>query len=139
MIQETLTIKGYIWLYSRPASGLPAEEGEWTLEYETPNLVTSAGKILVARLLADESGQDTGITHCEVGTDDTYSGQEYDSAGQEEWRAEQRRRALPANGEVHGSGAGAGGNNPGEDYDDDGASGGGCTQPGEPRERSPRR
>ena len=61
----------------------------------------------------------------EIGTDDTYSGQEYDSVGQAEWRAEQERHSLPASGEVHGSGAGAGGGNPGEDYDSDSAAGDG--------------
>ena len=48
-----------------------------------------------------------------IGTDDTYSGQEYDSAGQAEWRAEQLRHVLPADGAVHGSGAGIGGGKPG--------------------------
>jgi hypothetical protein len=66
----------------------------------------------------------------EIGTDGTYSGQEYDSASQAEWREEQRRHALPANGEVHGSGAGAGGGNPGEDYDSDRAAGDGTLPTG---------
>jgi hypothetical protein len=61
----------------------------------------------------------------EIGTDDTYSGQEYDSAGQAEWRAEQSRHALPADGIVRGSGVGAGGGSPGEDYDSDSAGGDG--------------
>jgi len=61
----------------------------------------------------------------EIGSDDSYSGQEYDSAGQAEWRAEQKRHALPADGEVRGSGAGTGGGNPGEDYDSDSATGDG--------------
>ncbi|MDB5693946.1 MAG: hypothetical protein JWO81_3009 [Alphaproteobacteria bacterium] len=38
-------------------------------------------------------------------------------------------------GEVHGSGAGAGGNNPAEDYDDDPISGGGREPIGGPRPR----
>lgn len=50
-----------------------------------------------------------------IGTGGGYSGQEYDSAGQAEWRAEQQRHALPADGAVHGSGSGTGGGNPGED------------------------
>lgn len=54
-----------------------------------------------------------------IGTGSGYSGQEYDSAGQEQWRAEQERRNLPADGEVRGSGAGAGGGGPGEDFDVD--------------------
>lgn len=65
-----------------------------------------------------------------VGTDQTYSGQEYDSAGQAEWRAEQERHALPASGEVEGSGAGAGGGNPGEDFDSDAATGDGYPRTG---------
>jgi len=53
----------------------------------------------------------------EIGTGDGYSGQEYDSAGQAEWRAEQERRNASADGVVRGSGAGAAGGNPGEDFD----------------------
>jgi hypothetical protein len=41
----------------------------------------------------------------------------------------------PRTGEVHGSGAGAGGNNPAEDYDDDPISGGGREPVGGPRPR----
>ena len=55
----------------------------------------------------------------DVGTGDGYSGQEYDSAGQAQWRAGQQRQSLAQDGAVHGSGAGAGGGNPGEDYDAD--------------------
>jgi hypothetical protein len=66
----------------------------------------------------------------QVGTGEGYSGQEYDSAGQAEWRAEQARHQLPASGEVHGSGAGAGGGNPGEDYDSDSTAGDGYLQTG---------
>lgn len=36
-----------------------------------------------------------------------------------------QRPFIAGNGEVHGSGAGAGGGNPGEDYDDDAVAGGG--------------
>jgi hypothetical protein len=36
-----------------------------------------------------------------------------------------RRPFIADNGEVHGSGSGAGGGNPGEDFDDDPPSGGG--------------
>jgi hypothetical protein len=42
----------------------------------------------------------------------------------------------PRSGEVHGSGAGAGGNNPAEDYDDDPISGGGREPVGGPRPRT---
>ena len=51
---------------------------------------------------------------------------------------EKEERGRPASfdrrtGEVHGSGAGAGGNNPAEDYDDDPMSGGGREPVGGPR------
>ncbi|KQS04000.1 hypothetical protein ASG11_06830 [Sphingomonas sp. Leaf357] len=59
----------------------------------------------------------------DVGTGDGYSGQEYDSAGQSAWRAEQQRRNLPKNGGVAGSGIGAGGGQKGEDYDVDSPAG----------------
>ncbi|MDO7841935.1 hypothetical protein [Sphingomonas immobilis] len=52
-----------------------------------------------------------------IGTGSGYSGQEFDSAGQAAWRAGQQRRAVPADGKVSDSGAGAGGGNPGEDFD----------------------
>jgi hypothetical protein len=53
---------------------------------------------------------------------------------------ENEERGRPAGfdrgtGEVHGSGAGAGGNNPAEDYDDDPISGGGREPVGGPRPR----
>ena len=35
------------------------------------NLVVTSGKVLVARMLTEESGFDTGITYCDVGTDGT--------------------------------------------------------------------
>ena len=58
-----------------------------------------------------------------VGTGKGYSGHEYDSTAQSEWRAEQERRSLPGNGGVAGSGIGAGGGQVGEDYDVDSPSG----------------
>ncbi|WHU04369.1 hypothetical protein [Sphingomonas sp. NIBR02145] len=65
-----------------------------------------------------------------IGTGGGYSCQEYECAGQTEWRAEQQRRALPADGAVHGSGAGTGGGNPGEDYDPDSQNGSGYPRTG---------
>ncbi|MGN6376828.1 MAG: hypothetical protein ACTHMG_14930 [Sphingomonas sp.] len=41
-----------------------------------------------------------------VGTGDGYSGEEYDSAGQVEWRDEDRTKRVPPDGEVRGSGVG---------------------------------
>lgn len=35
------------------------------------NIITSAGKVLVARMLMDDSGFDTGLTYCEVGEGST--------------------------------------------------------------------
>ncbi|WP_260596665.1 hypothetical protein [Sphingomonas endolithica] len=58
-----------------------------------------------------------------VGTGGGYSGQEYDSEGQEAWRAEQDRRKGDPDGAVDGSGVGAGGG-PGEDFDSDAQAGG---------------
>jgi hypothetical protein len=61
-------------------------------------------------------------------------------------RAKQQRESDPigergshaavdrATGEVHGSGAGAGGNNPGEDYDGDSIAGGGVDPVGGPKD-----
>ncbi len=38
---------------------------------EVHNLIVTSGKVLVTRMLEDESGWDTGITFCDVGTDNT--------------------------------------------------------------------
>lgn len=72
---------------------------------------------------------DAGATK-DIGTGGGYSGQEYDSPGQAEWRKEQQRHALRADGEARGSGSGAGGGNPGEDYDSDSAAGDGYARTG---------
>jgi hypothetical protein len=53
---------------------------------------------------------------------------------------EREERGQPASfdrktGDVHGAGAGAGGNNPAEDYDEDPMSGGGRDPVGGPRPR----
>ncbi|WP_156363653.1 hypothetical protein [Sphingomonas sp. Leaf357] len=64
-----------------------------------------------------------------VGTGEGYSGQEFDSEGQAEWRKKEEHRNLPADGAVRGSGAGAGGGDPGEDYDV-GTPGGAAPGPG---------
>ena len=47
------------------------EDLGWVLEDETHNLIVDAGKVLVTRMLMEDSGFDTGITFCEVGTDNT--------------------------------------------------------------------
>ena len=46
-----------------------------------------------------------------VGTGDGYSGQEYDSEGQQEWRAADLAKQVSPDGLAHGSGA------PGEEID----------------------
>jgi len=45
--------------------------GEEVSREEVHNLVTTLGKELVTRMLEDESGRDTGLTFCDVGTDNT--------------------------------------------------------------------
>ncbi len=70
----------------------------------------------------------------DVGTGSGYSGQEYDSAGQAEWRAEQERKSLPPGSGVSGSGIGAGGGQAGEDYDPD--TPGGAEPDGQPSDQS---
>jgi hypothetical protein len=57
-----------------------------------------------------------------------YSGQEYDNAGQRQWRADQDDEVAP-DGEVRGSGVSAGGGNMKEEYDGDVATGGGERPP----------
>lgn len=75
-VAEYFPIPDNIFVYSRDRSTNPpvleawdlVSQG-WNLEQETRNLVVTSGKILVARLAADELNFDTGITFCEVGTD----------------------------------------------------------------------
>lgn len=66
--EETMPIHINVRWYSRSQSDLPPDQGEWVLEGETHNLIVTAGKVLVARMLMDDSGFDTGLTFCEVGT-----------------------------------------------------------------------
>ena len=66
--RETFIIKGRVTILSRPASQLPPGEGAWTVEQEIDNLVVDAGKVLMARMMAEDTGFDTGVTFCEVGT-----------------------------------------------------------------------
>ena len=69
-----LAIVGRVEVLIRPRSDRPAASGPWQLVYETPNLITTAGKVLVAKVLMDESGFDTGLTWIEVGTGSTTPG-----------------------------------------------------------------
>ena len=70
-LKEQLRITGHVRVYVRPRSKLPVQLGRWELAYSGPNLVVTAGKVLVAKMLMDESGFDTGLTHIEVGTGTT--------------------------------------------------------------------
>ena len=67
-VREQLRITGHVRVYVRPRSKLPKHLGRWELIHSGPNLVVTAGKILVAKMLMDESGFDTGLTYIEVGT-----------------------------------------------------------------------
>ena len=51
--------------------GSDPETGEELSREEVHNLIVTSGKVLLTRMLMDESGWDTGITYCEVGTDNT--------------------------------------------------------------------
>jgi hypothetical protein len=68
---DWLPIKGYVWAFTRPSSDLPPEAGLWTLRCETPNLIVTTGKVLVAGMLANEEDFKTGVTFGEVGTGTT--------------------------------------------------------------------
>ena len=71
MSMELMSVEINVRAYSRPKGLHPRDEGPWELESETHNLVVTSGKVLVARMLMEESGWDTGITYCDVGTDNT--------------------------------------------------------------------
>jgi hypothetical protein len=42
--------------------------GRWLQRVQGHNLVVTAGKVLVARMMMEESGFDTGLTYAEIGT-----------------------------------------------------------------------
>ena len=78
LVLDRLAIIGNVRVYSRRPSFLAVPEqnlawpfGDWKLECRADNLVVTAGKILVAKMLMDESGFDTGLTRIEVGTGTT--------------------------------------------------------------------
>lgn len=56
---------------------------------EGQNLIVSTGKALVGDMLIDESGYDTGLTYCAIGTDDTAP-----AAGDTTLGAEAARKAI---------------------------------------------
>ena len=56
---------------------------------EAPNLITNAGLNLLAQMLGEQSGYDTGITYCAIGTDSTTP-----VAGDTTLTAESARKAI---------------------------------------------
>lgn len=69
---EQMPINVNVQVYSRPRNEAPWDDlGRWDLEGEVHNLVVTSGKVLVARMLMEEAGFDTGITYCDVGTNNT--------------------------------------------------------------------
>ena len=65
---EQIRIAGRVQIFTRRRSKLHWRHGLWTLAAESPNLVVTAGKVHVAKMLGDVSGFDTGLTWIEVGT-----------------------------------------------------------------------
>ena len=68
VVREQIRITGKVRIYVRPRSKLPRHLGRWKLVHSGPNLVVTAGKVLVAKMLGGVSGFDTGLTYIEVGT-----------------------------------------------------------------------
>lgn len=69
--EDQVGIKGEVWVYSRPRSAAPPAAGIWRLEDRRYNLTPTSGKLLIAKMLAEVSGFNTGVTYCEVGTSAT--------------------------------------------------------------------
>jgi hypothetical protein len=70
-LREQFPIGSNVLLLTRDRSVLPPDLGDWAVHQWSHNLVVTSGKVLIARMLADESAWDTGITYCEVGTSAT--------------------------------------------------------------------
>lgn len=68
---EHFPIGENVLLLTRPKSDLPSELGHWKVDQYSHNLIVTSGKVLIARMLSEESGFDTGLTYCEVGTNTT--------------------------------------------------------------------
>ena len=62
-MNDTLTLHGTYIL-----EGIDPVTKDVLWRQETPNLVTIAGKIMVVRMLIDETGYDTGLTYIGLGT-----------------------------------------------------------------------
>lgn len=82
-MREWLPLQGRVRLeaWPRGALGLLVGQGHslaWARRLarametvETANLVVTTGKVLVARMLMDDAGYDTGLTYCAIGTNST--------------------------------------------------------------------
>jgi len=55
---------------------------------ESDNIVVTSGKVLVARMLIDDTGYDTGLTWCAIGSDNTAPAVSDTTLGTEEERKE---------------------------------------------------
>jgi len=67
-VGEGIQMVGRVQIFTRRRSKLHRRHGLWTLAAGSPNLVVTAGKVHVAKMLGDVSGFDTGLTWIEVGT-----------------------------------------------------------------------
>ena len=67
-VSEGIKMVGRVQVFTRRRSKLHRSQGAWTLAAESPNLIVTDGKVHVAKMLADVSGFDTGLTWIEVGT-----------------------------------------------------------------------
>lgn len=66
MIKEAIRVKGHVKLTARDP-----KTGEIVAAVERDNLVVTSGLELIAKMLVDTSGFDTGLTYCAVGTGTT--------------------------------------------------------------------
>jgi hypothetical protein len=79
MINDGFGVIANVFAYTRERSTSDPRldqlsTSDWALASLNHNLIVTNGKILTARLMADESNFDTGLTHCEVGTDSATPG-----------------------------------------------------------------
>jgi len=84
-IKDTMGMRGRVILRAYPAGLLPwlmrcgmeydrarSQAAEWVeATVEVDNLICTSGKVLVASMLMDRSGYDTGLTYCAIGSDST--------------------------------------------------------------------
>lgn len=84
-IMDTIGIKGHVYLraYTRGVIPMLVNLGhdyddakriaaDWIVDtVESDNIIVTSGKELVASMLMDRTGYDTGLTYCAIGTDNT--------------------------------------------------------------------